>query len=414
MDRIAIIGAGVVGLACAVAFQRRGLHVLLIERDEPGLACSFGNAGLIAASEVFPIISPKHLRELPRMLLSKDAPASIRHEAFPGLLPWLFRAAGSLREARQRAIVENLSNLNRLSLAAWRDLLAHCDAGHLLSERGMLRLLRSTRGAAALGRHRAALAALSIPADMLSANEVRELEPHLAEAVVGALLHHGDAHVRNSLQVSHALLQRFVYGGGKVVQERALAIETAGEGMAVRTDQDLHAARKVIVAAGLQSAPLIEPLGVRAPLQAERGYHLMLRGGGNRISRPVTFEVESCVATPMGDSLRLAGTVEFAGRTSPPNWSRAERLAPIAGRYFRGALPLEGAERWMGERPSLPDSLPAIGRLAAHPAVGYAFGHQHLGLTQAAISAALLVQKMHDERTAIDLRPFDLARFRRW
>ncbi len=137
----------------------------------------------------------------------------------------------------------------------------------------------------------------------------------------------------------------------------------------------------------------------------------MLPAGGALLCRPVTFQAESCVATLMGDHLRLAGIVEFIRRSSPPRWSRAERLAAIAQHYFDAPLQTAGAERWFGDRPSLPDSLPAIGRLARAPQIAYAFGHQNLGLTQAAISAELIAPLMDDQTPEIDCTPFDIARF---
>ncbi len=411
MHELVVIGAGVVGLACAVEFQRRGSQVTLLDPADPGHECSFGNAGIIATSEIFPIVSPAHVRSLPRMLLSRDAPASIRPDVLPSLIPWFWRAAGSLGTERQQAITATLCTLNRLALPAWRSLLAQCGAGDLLSERGMLRLVRDGKGQAALDRHRQALASYSIPAEILSAEQVRELEPGLHSSISGGLLHGSDAHVRNPLDISLALLKRFREAGGTVVNARALGIRPGDRGPQVFVTGSAFDARQVLVTAGLDSGPLIEPHGPKVPLQAERGYHLMLPGGGERVRRPVTFQAESCVATPMGPSLRLAGTVEFARRASPPTWSRSDRLASIAQRYFTSPLPLAGAGRWVGSRPSLPDSLPAIGRLAAFPQVGYAFGHQHLGLTQAAVSAALLADLMQGITTPIDMRPFDIGRF---
>jgi D-amino-acid dehydrogenase len=411
MDDVTIVGAGVIGLACAVEFQRRGYQVTLVDPAEPGRACSFGNAGVIATSEVFPIISPAHIRGLPRMLLSRDAPVAIRPGAFPELAGWLWRAARSLGEERQSVIVASLSALNRLALPAWRDLLADCDASALLAERGMIRLIRDDRARPALRQRCDALNMLSVRAEMLSADDVLDLEPGLDRTVVGGLLHSSDAHVRSPLEVSRALLDRVLGAGGALLTDRVLAIAPADGGVDVVTGSGARRVGKLLVTAGLQSGTLLEPLGLRVPLQAERGYHLMLDGGGGGLSRPLTLQAESCAATPMGDGLRLAGTVEFAKDTSPPTWFRAERLAPIAQRYFAEPLPVSGATRWVGSRPSLPDSLPAIGTLPACGAIGYAFGHQHLGLTQAAISAKLLAGRMHHEASAVDLQPLALERF---
>src|SRR3546814_1517460 len=171
---------------------------------------------------------------------------------------------------------------------------------------------------------------------------------------------------------------------------RALACgKRSGRAEIILDDRRIQADH-VIVAAGLDAAPLLAPFGVKVPLQAERGYHLMLPTGGSLTARPVTLQAESCVATPMGEALRLAGTVEFAHRESPPTWHRSERLAPIAQRYFRSELPTAGAERWVGSRPSLPDSLPALRRIECFRRISYAFDQPHPGLTQADIPPVAL------------------------
>jgi D-hydroxyproline dehydrogenase len=402
-----VIGAGIVGLACAVEAQRRGRRVALVDHAEPGHGCSIGNAGIIAASEIHPLITPARVTALPRMLLSRDAPAVIRLASAPRVLPWFLRAARSLSAKRQAAIVDGLVALNRAAVPAWRDLLGACDRGTLLRENGMLRLIRDPRDRAALVATRDALAAHAMATLLLSGDEVRELEPTLGTAVIGGLLHETDADVADPLAVSRALLDRFLADGGTLIRERAEALRTG----VLITDTGVHHATQILVTLGLDAAALLAPLGAIVPLQAERGYHLELDGCGDQLTRPVTFQRESCVATPMGGRLRLAGTVEFADAGAPPDWHRADRLAAHAAHYFDTPLACNTPRRWLGSRPSLPDSLPAIGRLGDAPGIGYAFGHQHLGVTQAAISAALLCDVMADTAPRIDPRPYDLARF---
>jgi D-amino-acid dehydrogenase len=246
---------------------------------------------------------------------------------------------------------------------------------------------------------------------MLSREEVRELEPRIGSGVVGGLLHESDGDLGDPLLTSHALSKRLIAGGGTILRDEALALVPTEIGVEVRCRTQTLKADQATVTMGMDSKRLLAPLGVTVPLQAERGYHLILPGAGGLLSRPVTFQQESCVATPMGADLRLAGTVEFAGAGTAADWPRAVRLAAHAAHYFDEELACSKEEKWVGSRPSLPDSLPAIGRLASTAHVGYAFGHQHLGITQAAISSVLLNQLMDDEPTAIDCRPFAIERF---
>jgi D-amino-acid dehydrogenase len=275
----------------------------------------------------------------------------------------------------------------------------------------MIRLIRREADWDKLAQIEAALKSRSLPARLLRRGALAELEPAISASVIGGLLHESDADIGDPLHVSRALLARFIADGGALRRETAIALIPSVDGAEVITEGGRLAASQVFVTAGLQSGALLRPLGVVAPLQAERGYHLMLNGWGDLLTRPVTFQSESCVATPMGADLRLAGTVEFAREADTPDWSRAECLESYARRYFDSDLVGPSSSRWIGSRPSLPDSLPAIGRVRGAPAIGYAFGHQHLGVTQAAISARLLCEIMDGATPSLDCGPYDVARF---
>lgn len=406
-----MIGAGIVGLACAIDAQNRGHHVTLIDPADPGTGCSFGNAGIIAASEIYPLITPARLASLPRMLVARDAPAVIRLRGLSLLMPWMLRAATTLSAARQRTIVDGLVALNGAAVGAWRDLLALCDAPGRLREKGMIRLIREKRDLDGLIETGERLGRHGLPTRLLDKRELKMLEPALGDAVIGGLLHESDADIGEPFGVSQILLRRFRGAGGTVIGQRAMAIRPLECGAELVIESDKRVADQIIVAAGLASGDLLRPLGVSVPLQAERGYHLGLHGMDDRLGRPVTFQRESCVATPMGSTLRLAGTVEFTAADAPADWRRAHRLAVAAQRYFADPLQPSSPTVWMGSRPSLPDSLPAIGILKDAPAIGYAFGHQHLGITQAAITSKLVGNLMAGEDTPFDMAPYSLTRF---
>ena len=409
--QIFVLGAGIVGLACAIDAQRRGHHVTLFDHADPGTGCSFGNAGIIAASEIYPLITPGRLANLPRMLVARDAPAVIGLRGLPRLIPWMLRAATTLSAARQRTIVDGLVALNGAAVGAWRDLLALCGAPDRLREKGMIRLIRDTRDLNELIETGQRLTRHGLPSRLLDKRDLKTLEPALGDAVIGGLLHESDADIGEPFGVSQILLRRFRAAGGTVIGQRAAAIRPLERGAELLIESGKRVADQIIVTAGLASGDLLRPLGAAVPLQAERGYHLALHDVSNRLGRPVTFQRESCVATPMGSTLRLAGTVEFTAADAPADWRRAHRLAIAAQRYFAEPLQQSSPTVWMGSRPSLPDSLPAIGILKDAPAIGYAFGHQHLGITQAAISAKLVGNLMAGEDTPFDPAPYNLTRF---
>lgn len=410
-DSILVVGAGIIGIASALELQRRGHHVTLVDRHEPARECSFGNAGIIATSESFPLISPARVRQFPKMLLDRDGPAVVRMSSLPALVPWVARAARTLSPKRQASISAALGSLNKRALPAWRDMVRHAGSANLIAERGMIELARDPLQLPHLASRADQLIELGIKARMLSAEEVLELEPALARTCAGGLLHEETAHVTDPHATAIALLWAFEGLGGKFERDRVIRIEPAAESVTVFGDSHPWTADRVVVCAGLSSAGLLRPFDVRAPLQAERGYHLTLPAAKATITRPLTFHAESCVATPMAEGLRLAGTIEFASANAAPDWSRADRLLRYAERYLAAPLPPSGSTRWLGSRPSLPDSLPAIGLLEADSRIAYAFGHQHLGLTQAAISAEIIAVLLSNNTGTLDVTPFRIERF---
>jgi D-amino-acid dehydrogenase len=178
----------------------------------------------------------------------------------------------------------------------------------------------------------------------------------------------------------------------------------------VAIDGTRYSADKVLVAAGAWSAQLAKTVGDRALLESERGYNTTLPHCAHLLKRQVVFAERKFVATPLSVGLRIGGAAEFAGLSAAPNYQRSDALLSLARRFI-GNLDERDTKKWMGHRPSTPDSLPVIGASTATPHVLYAFGHGHLGLTQSATTAALLGQLLDGVPTAIDMAPFSIARF---
>ena len=167
---------------------------------------------------------------------------------------------------------------------------------------------------------------------------------------------------------------------------------------------------KIVVATGALSKKLAHQLGYFVPLDTERGYHAMIKHQTS-LSRPVASAERQFIITPMSSGLRIAGTVEFAGLDAPENHQRTDVLMEHAAALLPSIDNTPASETWMGCRPSLPDSLPVIGRSPHHRNVYFGFGHQHLGLTQAAITAELLAQLCNSEVPSLDLTPYRIDRF---
>ncbi|MBL4660633.1 MAG: FAD-binding oxidoreductase [Alcanivoracaceae bacterium] len=207
------------------------------------------------------------------------------------------------------------------------------------------------------------------------------------------------------------LFSCFISMGGQFIRDEVTTIESLSHhSIKIKTSNQNIKAKKLIISAGIFSKELVKNLGINVPLETERGYHLMLPQQ-QLLNRPVAFAQRRFIITPMQTGTRLAGTVEFAGTKTKPNWKRAENLFHHAKQVLNSPIESASDQKWMGFRPTLPDSLPIIDHCCVNPNILFAFGHQHLGLTQAGITADIISDLVHHKKTDIDISPFSVNRF---
>lgn len=408
----AIIGAGIVALALAVRLQLEGRQVMLLDPKEPASGTSFGNAGYLSRGSIFPPASPEMMRRLPQLMLDPSGPLVIRPSYAHRMVPWGIRLMAASRPKPLSRIVEALAALCRDAVTSYRPLLAAAGAEDMIDVRGSLVVCRTQ---ATLEQKAAAIPMLrkhGIAAERIDGAEARRMEPALAADIAGAVYFPDNARCVSPGAMGARFAESVRAKGGTLRQAAVSKLHPQGEGWMLETSTGPVAARKVVVAAGRWSDELLTPLGYTIPLISERGYHLMLPQADVSLSRPCVMAEPFFAATPMRDGLRLAGTVEFANTGAPMNPKRSDKLYELAVPYLPG-LRREAATRWMGVRPSLPDALPAIGAASGHRNLFYCFGHQHIGLTTAAISAQLLADVMLQRTPSLDPAPFNLDRFRR-
>ena len=218
------------------------------------------------------------------------------------------------------------------------------------------------------------------------------MEPSLGPNLAGGVLYGDSGHCTDPQTLSASLAGSFRTGGGEMRRTRVRQlVPVPGGGVRLVTDDGEFTVDEVVVAAGIWSPPLVKPFGVKPSLAAERGYHLMLRDPQISLRRPVGAGDDKFIITPLAGGIRLAGTAEFAAVDAPPDWRRSDMLLQAAKTIFPEINGEETATRWMGPRPSTPDSLPIIGRTPKNPNIICAFGHSHLGLTLGAVTAELVV-----------------------
>lgn len=384
---VAVIGAGVVGLAIAQRLAAAGHEVAVIDPAPPGSGASHGNAGVIADYSVLPIGTPAVLRDLPRLLFDRNSPLALRHAALPTLAPWLMRFLRQSLPAPARRNAAALAALLADAAPRWHDLARGIGGGHLIRQRGALYLYGSP---AAVRRAQTDLAqrrALGVAVDLVGAEELGQLEPALPPFAGGAFFPDVFS-LTDPGRVVGLLAQAAWHAGAALIPARAERLERVAGGVTITGPGLQLRAAQVVLAAGAHSRALARQAGDRIPLDTERGYHLEWDMAEPPVLRPCSPTSRGFYFCPMDGRLRVAGTVELGGLTAPPSAHRLRRMEDGA-RLFLPGLGTPDRE-WMGFRPSIPDSLPVIGPSRGGAEVIHAFGHGHLGLTLAPVTARLV------------------------
>lgn len=409
---IAVVGAGIIGVACALRLARQGLRVVVIDQQDPGHGASFGNAGHLATEQVFPIADVSILKRLPAMLMDPMGPLRLDWKYLPRALPWFTRLLLNLRPEPFQQTVAGLRALNESSLDAWQRLLADIQRTDLLKVDGSLLVFEKPESRQAIEALQARLKQQQVPVDYWQAGAIRETAPQLSEQLQGGLFFPRTGHFLDPYGVVCALVEAARSSGVSFFRQQVQGGYVQENGVLLVTGNGGVTARRVLLACGAHSAKLTAALtGKQVPLDTERGYHLMLPNEHDRLPFPVTSLERKFIMTPMSEGLRLAGTVEFAGLERPANMARAWQLQRLSQGLFRHDLNADGATPWMGFRPSLPDSLPVIDQVCDGKVL-LAFGHQHLGLTQAAVTAEMIGQMVSGATVALpDIEPYRLERF---
>ena len=408
---IVVIGAGVVGAATALALRRDGHDVLLLDREGPAAGASAGNAGAIVSESCAPTAMPGVWKEALRNIGDPLSPLTIRAAYLPRALPWLLQFLAASRPSRVDAIATALHALSKHAVSAWRELTSGSQLERFLHDGGWLKVYETERGFDRTAGARELMESLGVRHEILSTDDLRDLEPALAPIFVRGIFQRDSLRCDDPAGLVRATVERAVADGAAFRVAAVSRIEPQGEHVRVHCSGETLDARRVVVAAGAWSRALAAQAGHRVPLDTERGYHAMLpEGTESLLSRPVMNGERSFVLTPMAGGLRMTSQVEFAGLDAPPNYARVRHLLPEAKRMLPD-LDARETSVWMGCRPSLPDSLPVIGPAERAPNVLFAFGHQHLGLTLAAVTAQAIAALAAGREPPVDLAPYRAGRF---
>jgi len=410
---VIVLGAGIVGVCCALELLRRGATVTLVDKREPGMETSMGNAGVLARSSLMPFNHPGLWAQLPRLLKNNTVQFRYRPAFLAKHLGWATRFLLNARPAVFRETVNALDGLIRLSAPEHQKLLDEPGARHRLRDTGWVFLYRNEAAWKGSELARNTFAQYQVPTQTLSPAELTQMEPALAPIFHRALWIQGSYSVDDPHAVVAAYAGLFLQAGGTLKRMTATGLRRDGQRWTVQGAQDSESlsADQVVVALGPWSKALLKTTGIDLPMAFERGYHMHYRGAdGARVSRPVYDTGGGYVLSPMARGLRLTTGVELDACDAAPRPVQLE----LAEQRAREAFPLGerlDAAPWLGRRPTLPDSRPMIGEAPRHPGLWLALGHQHIGFSTAPGTAKLLAELMIDGRATALHHAFRPGRF---
>ena len=409
--RVTIIGGGVVGLASALALAQRDFAVTVVDNDSGRQSASWGNAGHVAAEQVEPLASRAAIRSAPRRLFSRNGALALPPTQWRHWLPFALRMLRAAAPDRFETGKTALSSIVAQAMPAWRRLAADLSVAGLLREDGHI-VTWSTPEAARVGR--AAWTTVDTGAARFhdaSPEDFAALR-QLGISPAGAIRFTGTGQIADLGMLAEAMEAALRDAGGRIVRGQARLALRGREAVLSIDGEPATDPGLLVVAAGVRSGALLKPLGHRAPIVAERGYHIRAAAHDWPADMPpLVFEDRSMIVTRYADCVQAASFVELGDPDAPPDpakWARLEAHVAALGLPMRAPF-----ARWMGIRPTLPDYLPAIGASRRAGNLLYAFGHQHLGLTLAPVTGEIIAALATNVQPAIDITPFDIGRFER-
>jgi len=412
-SEILIIGAGIIGLACAYYLAKDGHQVTVIDKGNIGSGASHGNCGILLFSHLAPLCEPGVVfGELPH-LLDPTSHLYIKLDYDLSKWLWLLRFAGKCNHTHLRKAVSARDKLLRLSRQLYRDLMHQEQLACNWRERGVLMVFKDQAAMDGYDKTNQMLVPFGLGGKRLEKSQVLEMEPALHNQVCGAWYHEQDSHLRPEKLI--AALSAVVKRNGVQIFENCDFtgfIRSGGRINAIRTTNGIFGAENLVLTAGAWTPQITRQLRLHLPVQPGKGYSITMNRPEICPRIPCYFHEPRVVATPWKDGLRLGGTMEFSGFNEQIDSARISNLKRACRDYLKPSQPQPAPEEWVGLRPMSPDDLPFIGRAPGWSNLYLACGHGTMGVAMATGTGRAVAELIGRRDPGIDLAAFSPARFK--
>ena len=409
MKNVAVVGAGIVGICTSYFLQKSGFKVTLIDKEEPGTMTSFGHACTFADYANIPVNSPSLFKQIPSMLLKKDGPLAVDFLYIFKNLPWAYQFLKNCRKEKVEEIAKSLANFLKHARLSYDNIFEEVEVSQYIKNEENIYLFDSKKSYHEYSFATSLRKENNIKVRELNKKEIHDLEPNLAPVFYAGQLFVGSRHTTNPLAISRKIFESFIKNGGKSIRENVKNVIQKDNSIDIILPKEKLEFDEIIICAGAWSNSIAKMVGENFPLDTERGYHVLFETDQQLINRPIAWSESGFYLIQIEEGIRAAGTVEIAGLDKPHNYKRTDMIE----RQARKILPQLGKVKstWMGRRPTLPDALPIIGKSKKNKNIFYAFGHQHIGWTLAAVTGRAIDSLVKGSQPNFDIEAFNPTRF---
>ena len=408
--KVGIVGAGIQGVSNALFLQKKGFNVTIFDRDNPGSqAASYGNAGHFSPYASLSLNRTDVLADVPAMLLSSSGPLALKWNYVPKMIPWFIKFIMNTTKSKMMHTAKNMHQILDLALPAYDELFEELDLEGLVENKGILYIwndkdLKSRELEIKVREE------LGVKQQLVNKKEIHDLEPNLAPVYYSGQLFVGSRHTTNPLAISNKIFESFLKLGGQYIRDEVKNVKQNENSVDIFLSDKKLEFDEMVLCAGAWSNSIAKMVGENFPLDTERGYHVLFETDKQLINRPIAWSESGFYLIQINEGVRAAGTVEIAGLNKPPNYKRTQMIE----RQSRKILPQLGKviSTWMGRRPTLPDAMPIIGKSIKNKNIIYAFGHQHIGWTLAAVTGRVIDELVKGSQPNFDISPFKPDRFK--
>ena len=410
-ESVVVLGAGIVGICCAIELQKAGYAVELVDRSKPGSETSAGNAGIFSLGSIAPLASPALIPRIPGLITNSYADFRMHYPHLLPLMPWLFRFLGRCNRSTYLRDGQLIHQLTAASLEMHLALIEQSNANDLAVHNGGLRLYRRHKSFEKDEIERELLQRCGVEYEVVEQADIKSLEPDLSPRFVRALWTRQSVSVKSPYTLCERYTDYFRSLGGNVRQDEVRSVQARENGWSMFTTQGERQVGKLVLCLGAWTPELLKPLGYKNVIAIERGYHMMISTQSGKVLHRPVFDVDrNYVMIPMADGIRVTTGTNLTYRETAPTPHQVERVLPAAYEAF----PLKDRlldEPWMGRRPSTPDSLPLIGPAPRHHNLWLAYGHAHMGLGMGPITGQIIARQVSGEEPPFDVSACEPSRY---